>query len=64
MFRQNARASGEAERNFLSHIPMNRLGRPKELAAAVEFLRSDDAGFITAQMLFVDGCGSIGKAAC
>jgi NAD(P)-dependent dehydrogenase (short-subunit alcohol dehydrogenase family) len=59
MFRQNTRAGGEAEPNFLSHIPMNRLGRPEELAAAVEFLRSDDAGFITGQLLCVDGCAPI-----
>lgn len=63
MFRQNTPAGSEVERIFLSHVPMNRLGKPEELAAAVAFLLSEDAGFITGQTLFVDGGASVGKAA-
>ena len=63
MFRQNTPAGSEAEGRFLSHVPMNRLGKPEELAAAVAFMLSEDAGFITGQTLFVDGGASIGKAA-
>jgi NAD(P)-dependent dehydrogenase (short-subunit alcohol dehydrogenase family) len=44
-------------------VPMGRLGKPDELAAAIEFLLSEPAGFITGQTLFVDGGASIGKAA-
>jgi NAD(P)-dependent dehydrogenase (short-subunit alcohol dehydrogenase family) len=62
MFRENTPAGSEAEKRFLSMIPMKRLGKPNELAATIEFLLSDDAGFITGQTLFVDGGGSIGKA--
>lgn len=62
MFRENTPAGSEAEQRFLSLIPMKRLGKPHELAAAIEFLLSEDAGFITGQTLFVDGGGSIGKA--
>jgi 3-oxoacyl-[acyl-carrier protein] reductase len=62
MFRENTPAGSEAEKRFLSLIPMKRLGKPNELAATIEFLLSDDAGFITGQTLFVDGGGSIGKA--
>ena len=36
-------------------VPMKRLGRPEEVAAAVAFLASDDAGFITGQTLSVSG---------
>jgi NAD(P)-dependent dehydrogenase (short-subunit alcohol dehydrogenase family) len=42
---------------------MRRFGQPDELAAAIEFLLSDDAAFITGQTLYVDGGASIGKSA-
>ena len=41
---------------------MNRFGKPDEIAAAIAFLLSDDAAYITGQTLFVDGGASIGKA--
>lgn len=63
MFRQNTPAGGEAEKRFLSMIPMRRLGQPEELAAAIAFLLSEDAGYITGQTLFVDGGGSTGRIA-
>jgi len=39
----------------LKRIPVGRLGKPEELAAAVAFLSSDLAGFITGTSLQVDG---------
>jgi len=36
-------------------IPMRRLGRPEDVAPAVAFLASEDAGFITGQTLSVSG---------
>jgi NAD(P)-dependent dehydrogenase (short-subunit alcohol dehydrogenase family) len=39
----------------LVHIPMGRFARPEEIAAAVAFLASDDASFITASTFLVDG---------
>jgi NAD(P)-dependent dehydrogenase (short-subunit alcohol dehydrogenase family) len=39
----------------LVHVPMGRFGDAKEIAAAVAFLASDDASFMTAQPLIVDG---------
>ena len=39
----------------LSAIPAARLGQPKDVARAVAFLASDDAAYITGQVLSVDG---------
>ena len=36
-------------------IPMNRLGAPEDVAKAAAFLASDDAAYITGQVLAVDG---------
>src|ERR1017187_3002211 len=36
-------------------VPMGRQGRPEEMAAAVAFVASDDASYITGQTLLVDG---------
>jgi 2-hydroxycyclohexanecarboxyl-CoA dehydrogenase len=36
-------------------VPMKRLGQPEDVAAAVAFLASEDAGFITGQTLSVSG---------
>jgi NAD(P)-dependent dehydrogenase (short-subunit alcohol dehydrogenase family) len=39
----------------LVHIPMGRFAEPEEIAAAVAFLASDDASFLTAAEFLVDG---------
>ncbi|MBA3451208.1 MAG: glucose 1-dehydrogenase, partial [Chloroflexia bacterium] len=36
-------------------IPMGRMGEPSEMAGAAVFLASDDAGYVTGQMIAVDG---------
>ncbi|MGP3691231.1 SDR family oxidoreductase [Streptomyces sp. IBSNAI002] len=59
LFHRTRPTGSAAEAAVLRTIPMGRLGHPEEIAAAVCFLLSDDAGFITGQTLCVDGGGSI-----
>ncbi|MFM9974714.1 MAG: SDR family oxidoreductase, partial [Beijerinckiaceae bacterium] len=61
LFRQNNPVGSAGEARYLSAVPMRRFGAPAEIAAAIAFLLSDDAGFITGQTLFVDGGASIGR---
>ncbi len=48
-------ADPERAARRLVHVPMGRFGEPEEIAAAVAFLASDDASFITAAQFVVDG---------
>jgi NAD(P)-dependent dehydrogenase (short-subunit alcohol dehydrogenase family) len=41
-------------------VPLGRIARPAEIAGVHAFLASDDAAFITGQVLFVDGGMSVG----
>ena len=49
----------ETLRALAEQTPLGRLGTPEDIAAAVAFLASDEAGFITGQVLTADG-GFIG----
>ncbi len=45
----------DGQQRLVESIFMRRLGRPEDIAAAVRFFASDEAGWITGQVLSVDG---------
>jgi 3-oxoacyl-[acyl-carrier protein] reductase len=45
----------EVKKGILGRIPMERYGRPEEVAAAIAFLAGDEASYITGQVLNIDG---------
>ncbi len=47
--------TGEERKAAAMRIPMRRFGRPAEVAAAISFLASDEASYITGSALKVDG---------
>lgn len=47
--------SQELKDKMLANIPLKRIGRPEDVAAAVRFLASDEAGYITGHVLDVNG---------
>jgi NAD(P)-dependent dehydrogenase (short-subunit alcohol dehydrogenase family) len=49
------RPKGEKKRLVGEAVPLGYMGRPEEVAGPCVFLASDDAGYITAQTLNVDG---------
>jgi len=55
--------TSEARAALAGGVPIGRIGEPNEVAAAVEFLASDKASFITGHSLVVDGGRLAGKAA-
>jgi 2-hydroxycyclohexanecarboxyl-CoA dehydrogenase len=58
MLAEMARGAADSEKlveSLTRAVPMRRLGRPEDVAAAIAFLASEDAGYITGQTLSVSG---------
>ena len=51
----------KAYREMAASQAVGRMGRPEEIAAAAEYLASDDAAFVTGSALIIDGGLSAGK---
>jgi 3-oxoacyl-[acyl-carrier protein] reductase len=45
----------DVKQKILATVPLGRMGRPEDIAAAVKFLASEDAAYITGQVLAVNG---------
>lgn len=50
-----ARADAARQQGMLDAVPLGRLGEPAEVSAAIAFMLSDTASYITGQVLCVDG---------
>lgn len=48
-------AEAQHVRSMLTRVPAGRLGRPREIATLVAYLASDEAAFISGQMIAVNG---------
>ena len=48
-------AHPEMEKALMSEIPLNRWGKPEEVAGLAVYLASDEAGYITGSTYFIDG---------
>ena len=53
--KMNSSLSKETINSIVEETPLNRIGKPKDIANLVEFLISEKASFITGQLITVDG---------
>ncbi len=58
---RHADVDAAVRRDYVASVPAGRMGTPEELAHAVSFFASEDAGFVTGQHLVVDGGRSLGR---
>jgi 3-oxoacyl-[acyl-carrier protein] reductase len=59
MYRERSPVGSKREAQLLRSIPLNRVGTPDEIAHAITFLLDEEAGYVTGQIIRVDGGGSV-----
>ncbi|WP_243725644.1 SDR family oxidoreductase [Actinomadura rubrisoli] len=52
---RHADVGAEERGSYIADLPLGRIGTPKDVAAAVAFLASDEAGYITGERVTVNG---------
>ncbi|OZI60748.1 SDR family oxidoreductase [Bordetella genomosp. 11] len=62
LYRNNNPMDEEAARALAERIPLRRLGQPEDIAGTIAFFLSDDARFVTGQVLYACGGLSVGSA--
>jgi 3-oxoacyl-[acyl-carrier protein] reductase len=59
MTKMTAERLGVSFEDFIAHsaaaIPVQRVGQPEDIAATIAFLCSEDAGFVSGQVIYVAG---------
>lgn len=60
LYLKNNPMTPEKREEFAARIPLKRVGTPGEIAGAITYFLSDDASFVTGQVLYVCGGLSIG----
>ena len=56
---RNLWESGDYHDAYVAHVPLGRVGEPEEAASVAAFLASDDASYVTGEILTVDGGWSL-----
>jgi 3-oxoacyl-[acyl-carrier protein] reductase len=57
---RHADVPGDVRDTYLASVPAGHMGTPEDIAHAVSFLASDQAGFVTGQRIVVDGGRGLG----
>jgi NAD(P)-dependent dehydrogenase (short-subunit alcohol dehydrogenase family) len=61
LLRENYPVGSEPEARYLRTIPMGRIGRPEEVASVITFLCSEEASYVTGQVIYIDGGYTTGR---